>query len=260
MMIDTHCHLFLNRMCGREAEFLGRAAEAGVTRCVVVGITLDSSRQAIALAEEHPGVWATVGIHPHEAAGYSEHTTAELRDMAQHPKVVALGEMGLDYYRDLSPRDSQERALVAQLALARELGLPVVLHTREATGAILDVLRSHGSGVPGVVHSWSGNRSEVRQFLDLGLMIGYGGIMTYRQRDDVRESLAATPMSRILLETDAPFLSPEPVRATSPNEPANVRHIATRAAEVKGCSFEALSEATTANAIGLFRKMSPADG
>lgn len=255
VMIDTHCHLFLSRIRGRESEFVDRAAAAGITRCIVVGITLESSHEAIRLAESHEGLHATVGIHPHESAGYDQATHDALRDLCRHPKVVALGEMGLDFYRNLAPRDAQDHALASQLELAREVDLPVVLHTREATAELLAALREQGRGVRGVVHSWSGNRKEAREFLDLGLMIGYGGIMTYKPREDVRESLAATPMAQVLLETDAPFLSPEPVRGLSPNEPANIRHIANRAAQVKGCTVEEIAEATTANALRLFSKM-----
>lgn len=232
-----------------------RARAAGVKRIMNPGIDMESSRRAVAYAEAVGEVYAAVGFHPHDSAKLNDAAVEELRRLAKHPKVKAIGEIGLDYYRDLSPRDVQRRAFRRQLDLAAEFDLPVVVHCREA---LQDVLAMLGAWVAernqkgrGVLHSYSGGRTELEAVLSLGFMIGVAGPITFPKADELRAVARAAPLERLLIETDAPYLAPIPHRGRR-NEPANVQYVAEKIAEVRGETVGAVVEQTSANAARLF--------
>lgn len=260
MLVDSHCHLDLPHFDADREAVIARAWAAGVTRLVTIGTGLPSSRAALALAERYAGIYAAVGVHPHEAKDFDETTLTELEALAQHPKVVAIGEIGLDFYHDWSPRDAQARAFEAQLDLATRLELPVIVHDREAHAAVLATLRAHlppspsqgeGPGMRGVLHSFSGDTAVAQAVLALGLYLGFTGPVTFPKAADLRTVVAAVPLERLLVETDAPYLTPQPYRGQR-NEPAYVRYVAEGVAAIKGLSFETVAEQTTANAEALF--------
>ncbi|MER3457785.1 MAG: hydrolase TatD [Chloroflexota bacterium] len=250
MLVDTHCHLDHPRFDADIGAVIARAHEAGVLRMVTIGTGLPSSRAAVALAERYAGVYAAVGVHPHEAKDWDAATLAELEQLARHPKVVAIGEIGLDFYRDWSPRQAQARAFEAQLALAQQLGLPVIIHDREAHEAVLATLRAYAP-VRGVLHSFSGDAQVAEAALALGLYLGISGSVTFPKADALRQVVALAPLERLLIETDAPYLTPQAHRGRR-NEPAYVRYVAEEAAAVKGFPLEVVAAQTTANAEALF--------
>ena len=250
-LVDTHTHLEDPQFDSDRPAVLQRAAEAGVAWMVDVGADLASSRRAVALAAAQPHVWAAVGVHPHEAATVTPAALAELRALADNPRVVAIGEIGLDYYRDLSPRPQQQDAFVAQLALARELGLPVIVHSRDAHQETLAILRRAGGGLRGVMHCFSGDLAIAGDILDLELYIGIAGPVTYPKARVLAEVARQLPLERLLLETDCPYLAPQAHRGRR-NEPAYVRLIAERVAEMRGLSVEEIGQATSENACALF--------
>jgi TatD DNase family protein len=236
-----------------------RARAASVGTIVNVGTDVISSRRAVDLAERYEPVYAAVGVHPHGAKKLDGATLAQLRELAQKPKVVAIGEIGLDYYRNLSPRDAQRRAFQAQLAWAAKLGKPVIVHDRDAHEEILEVLTHWAAGLGnaaiagrlGVLHTFSGDLEMARKAIDLGFYISISGPVTYRNARQLPGIVRALPLDRLLVETDCPFLAPEPYRGKR-NEPAYTRLVAERIAELKGIPFDDLARATTANARRLF--------
>jgi len=253
-LIDTHCHLWHGRLKQRVDDVLSRAADAGVVHVICSSGTLAEARAACSLAGAHGNVSFTAGVHPHDAKDADDETVRQVGELAGREGCVAVGEIGLDYHYDFSPREAQRTALAAQLALADELDSPVVIHMREAVDDTLAIIRS--SGIEGgrlVFHSFTEGPAVARTVLDLGATISYSGIATFNRADDIRQAVAMTPDDRILVETDSPYLSPEPVRKMKTNEPANVVHVARRLAAVRGASLEAFAEATTANAIAFFR-------
>jgi TatD DNase family protein len=235
-----------------------RAHAAGVEQMVVTGTTTEVSRAAVDLAEAHDGLWATAGVHPHHAKTCGPTTTDTLRDLAAHPKVVAIGECGLDYFRDLSPRDVQQRWLTAQLELAADLRLPVFLHDRHAHADLIATLRAHRSSLPAaVVHCFTGTRAELEAYLELDLHIGITGwICDERRGRELREIVSLIPGDRLMLETDAPYLMPRTIRPkpkTRRNEPANLVHVLTAVAECRGEEIAAVAAATTRTARTFFQ-------
>ena len=251
MLIDSHAHIQLDKFDADRGAVLERAQEAGVHALMVIGFDLETSRGAIALAEEHDQVYATVGMHPHDAKDLHDETIHVFRDLAAHPKVLALGEMGLDYYRDLSPRPIQKAAFERQLDLAEELDLPIVIHNREAYHDILPILQARRSKVRGVMHCFSGDVEIMHQSLALGFHIGIGGPVTYRKSDALREVAQKVPADALLVETDCPWLAPQ-FRRGKRNEPAYVRATAEKIAELRGISLEEIGEITTRNFEELF--------
>jgi TatD DNase family protein len=251
LLVDTHAHLDMEQFDGDRAQALQRASEAGVEWLVDVGADLAGSRRAVDLAGNEPRIWAAVGIHPHDAATLTPEALAELTDLAQRPRVVAIGEIGLDYYRDLSPRTLQQEAFATQLDLARRLHLPVIVHNRDAHADTLSLLRAAGGGLRGVMHCFSGDLELARQVLDLGLHLGLAGPLTYPKATCLAEVARWAPMDRLLVETDCPYLAPQPCRGRR-NEPAYVRWVAERLAELRGCPFTVVAQATSANAAALF--------
>ena len=251
MLIDSHAHIQLDKFDADRGAVLERAQEAGVHAIMVIGFDLETSRRAIALAEEYDQIYATVGMHPHDAKDLDAETVGIFRDLAAHPKVVALGEMGLDYYRDLSPRPIQKATFERQLDLAEELDLPIVIHNREAYHDILPILQARRGRVRGVMHCFSGDVEIMRQSLALGFYIGIGGPVTYRKSDALQEVAQKVPADALLVETDCPWLAPQ-FRRGKRNEPAYVRATAEKIAKLRGISLEEISELTTQNFEALF--------
>lgn len=259
MLVDTHAHLDFDKFDRDRPVVLARAREAGVVVIVTIGVDLPSSRQAVALAEANEGVYATVGMHPHDAKALDGEVLARFRELGGHEKVVAVGEIGLDFYRDLSPRDVQRRAFRAQLAWAARLGKPVVIHDRDAHEEIMDMLASwageqRGSSLEGrlgVLHTFSGDLAMAQRAIELGFYLSIAGPVTYKNAGRLAEVVRALPLDRLLVETDCPFLAPHPHRGKR-NEPAYVRLVAERVAEIKGMPLDKVAAETTANAERLF--------
>ena len=259
MLIDTHAHLDLPQFEADRDAVIERAQAAGVKVIVNAGADLESSRRAVALAEQHPGVYAGVGVHPHDAKTLDGEVLAALRELARQPKVVAVGEIGLDFYRNLSPQDVQRRAFQAQLAWAARLGKPVIVHDREAHAEVLKALTSWAAGLMrsplagrvGVLHSFSGDLSMAEQAIELGFYISISGPVTYQNARRLAEIVQALPLDRLLVETDCPYLTPHPHRGKR-NEPAYVRLVAEKIAAIKGLTLDEVAATTTANARRLF--------
>jgi len=263
-LVDTHCHLDFDDLAEDIDGVLDRAAAAGVGRIVVPALDLTNIPAVLAMAERYEAVFAAIGIHPNSAVGWQDAWLDELRAAARHEKVVAIGEIGLDYYWDKAPAETQQRALTLQLELAAELGLPVIIHNRDASPDVLRLLAASplaGRARPGVLHSFAADWATAEKALSLGFYLGFTGPLTYKKADELRAIAARAPLDRILIETDAPFLAPHPYRGRR-NEPAWVRYVAEKLAEVRGLPLEAIAHATTANAMRLFGLpdgMAPAD-
>jgi TatD DNase family protein len=252
MLIDTHCHLNHADFDADRTEAIARARAAGVGAMIVIGYDLPSSERAVALAAEEPALYATVGIHPHDARTLDDTALARLSALAQHPKVVGLGEIGLDFYRNLSPRDDQERAFRRQIQLARGLRLPIILHTRESENEVLTILEEEGTdGLAGILHCFSAGPEVAWRCFRLGFHVGLGGVLTFKNARALQETARELPLDRIVLETDAPYLAPHPHRGRR-NEPAYVALVADRLAELHGRAPGEIAEITTANARALF--------
>ncbi|HYF66385.1 MAG TPA: TatD family hydrolase [Herpetosiphonaceae bacterium] len=254
MLIDTHCHLYSDQFDADRAAALERAGAAGVDRMIAIGYDLPSSRSAIALAQESPLVWATAGIQPHYAQVAGDAEMGELRGLLARPRVVALGEIGLDYYHDRAPHDLQEALFRRQLALARELDLPVVIHSRDAREDTIRILGDAARGQPGVMHSFSGDWEYAEACLEVGFYLSFSGPLTFKKAAELHEVARRAPLDRILIETDAPYLTPHPFRGKR-NEPAYVRYVAEALAELRGQPLAAIAAATTANADRLFDRL-----
>lgn len=256
MLIDTHLHLDFGRYDNERAAVVARAVEAGVTQMITIGTSLESSQRAIALAERFDAVWAAVGVHPNDAHEWGEQTAEQLRIWAAHPKVVAIGEIGLDYYWKRVPHPVQQLAFEMQLALAAEVGLPVIIHDREAHEDVMTTLRHWVSTLSpeaprGVLHFFSGDLEMATEAISWGFYLGVDGPLTFKNARTMQKVVAALPLERLVVETDAPFLTPHPHRGQR-NEPAYVRHVAEKVAELQGVSFEKVAHQTTTNAQSLF--------
>lgn len=248
-MIDSHTHLDL---CDPpDAELVARAADAGVERIVTVGTTGASCRAALRAAEDFPQVYAAVGRHPNEATGFDDADLAELKALAAHPRCVAIGETGLDYYRDYAPRADQQRAFEAQIELARERGKPLMIHTRAADEDTLAVLEDRAGGVPVVLHCFSMSDRLERCLAHPDWWLSFAGNVTYPKASALRDAVLRVPTRRLLVETDAPFLSPQVVRG-KPNEPANVVHTAQAVAIERRVPYEELEAGLAASAGSVF--------
>ncbi|HLK17175.1 MAG TPA: TatD family hydrolase [Fimbriimonadaceae bacterium] len=252
MLIDTHCHLNLRDKFPDPEPVVAAAREEGVDRLVVVGIDEATSRHAVELAERFEGVFATVGWHPTSTANFQASWLEPIRELAGHPKVVAIGEIGLDYYWPDSPPADQERALLAQLDLAAELGKPVVYHCRDAYPALLSLLEARTQPGAQVMHCFGGHAEDARRAVALDLYFGVDGPVTYKNAAELRETLKTIPRDRLVLETDSPFLPPVPFRG-KPNVPAFVPYIARGLGDTLGLSETEIAALTTANAERLFR-------
>ncbi len=252
-LIDSHCHLDYPPMSDDVSAALARAAEAGVEQVVHIGCSLDRIDPALELARAHEHVFISLGVHPHDAVDLDDALLARLRALAKTPKVVAIGETGLDYYYDRSPREVQREAFARHIELAREVDKPLVLHIREAHAdawAILDQTAARDN--PGIVHCFTGGPDEAREWIDRGWHLAFSGISTFKTAAHIREAAVLCPADRILLETDAPFLAPVPVRGRK-NEPANVAFTCVHLAQARGESPDALARQAAANTRSLLR-------
>jgi TatD DNase family protein len=250
-MIDTHCHLTDERLGAQLDDVLARAAAAGVTRLITIGTGLADDEAAVALCRGRPFLRCAVGVHPNYAHEADLNDLPRLRDVQADPAVVALGEMGLDYHHHFAPKSRQRHVFEFQLNLAAELNRPVVIHCREATDDCLAVMRQFPA-VRAVFHCFTGSPGEARQILDQGYLLGFTGAATFKKADALRGAVRLTPLDRMVVETDAPYLSPEPMRKQKVNEPALVVHVAEVVAREKGTSVAEIDRVTTENAGRFF--------
>ena len=255
MLVDSHCHLDFPDFADELDEVVARAGEAGVATMLTICTHLTRFPQVLAVAERFANVWCTVGIHPHEAASEPETSVETLLRLAEHPKVVGFGETGLDYHYLHSPAEAQQRSFRVHIAAARTARLPLVVHTREADADTARILAEEmGQGpFPGLLHCFSSSRQLAENAVDLGFFVSFAGIVTFKTAEALRETAAALPLERILVETDAPYLAPVPKRGKR-NEPAYVRHTAAEVARIRGMAFADLAAATTDNFFRLFTK------
>jgi TatD DNase family protein len=242
-LVDSHCHLDDEKFDPDRAQVIERAFAAGVETMMAIG-TGGELDVAIQQAERYPFIYATIGVHPHDASKATPDTFARLRDLAGHPKVLAIGEIGLDYHYDFSPRDVQRSVFERQLEIAAEFHKPIVIHTREAWDDTLAQVPSLPNG--GIMHCFTGDAAQARQALDLGFHLSFGGVLTFPKAESLREAAKITPEDRLLVETDCPYLAPVPYRGKR-NEPAFVVATARRLAEVRGSTPQAIAECTTRN-------------
>ena len=252
--IDTHCHLDEDAFTQDCAESISRAVDAGVVAMVAVGITLQSCRRVIELADRFPAVFATVGLHPNYVSTAGPQDWDQIVDLAKSPKVVGLGETGLDQYWDHSPLELQVEYFDRHMELSRNLDLPFVVHCRDAEADVVAQLRRHAQQEPlnGVMHSFCGSSETAAACLEMGMYLSIGGMVTFKKNESLRQVAATIPTDRLLVETDAPYLAPTPFRGKR-NEPAHVRLTAACLAEIRGVTKEEIAGATTANARRLFR-------
>ncbi len=252
ILFDAHCHLDDRKFNSDREQTVAAAEKAGVAYMMNAASDIESSLAAVRLAERYGSIYASVGVHPHNASDMDEDMLLTLEIMAKHPRVKAIGEIGLDYYRDLSPRDVQKIWFVRQIELAKKLRLPIIIHDRDANGDVFDILRSSCAFENGLqMHSYSGSAELARQYVRLGAYISISGPVTYKNASEKREVVKVVPLDRLLVETDSPYLTPEPKRGMR-NEPAFVRYVLEQIAELKGISAEEAAAATTANACRLF--------
>ena len=251
-MIDSHCHLDFDQFDGRRDEVLQAARAAGVHTVVNIGVDLASSVKSVRLAGQYDMVYASVGVHPHDARTLDDETHDRLEELIGHDKVIAVGEIGLDYYRDLSPRKVQRAAFRRQLELAVEHGLPVVIHTRKALDEAVEIMRDYAPRLAGgVFHCFEGDTDSVDGVFDLGLIISVGGVVTFKNSQMSRVA-AAVPLEKMILETDAPFLTPVPFRGKT-NSPAHVRYVYEKVAELKGIPVTEVERVVDRTCRKLFR-------
>lgn len=251
-LVDSHLHLHFPQYDADMEEVIRRAIQGGVGYFVNIGTDLEDSRKAVAVAEAHPEVYAAVGYHPHETKRADPSELAELKKLLQHPKVVAVGEVGLDYFHDHSPREIQRKLLKTFLGWYKQYEKPVILHCRDAYDDLMQILKETVEfPCRGVVHCFSSNAITMKKFLDMGFYIAFGGALTYKKNDDLREACKACPVDRLLIETDAPYLAPQ-TRRGKRNEPLFMVETANFMAELRRVSLEDLAETTTANAKELF--------
>jgi TatD DNase family protein len=257
-LVDSHCHLDFPELAGDIAGVMARARTAGVGHMLTIGTKISAFPGVLAAAERFPDVSCSVGIHPHDAATEVETDAATLIDLARHPKVVAFGETGLDFFYEHSPREQQERSFRAHVAAARSGGLPVIVHTRDADDDMARVLTDETAkgSFTGVIHCFSSGQQLADLALKLGLYISISGIVTFKKADELRAVVKTVPLDRLLVETDSPYLAPVPYRGKS-NEPAYVTKTAAVVAELKGVTPAELAAQTTANFFRLFHKAKP---
>lgn len=251
-LFDSHCHVDEEQFDGDRDEVLRNMAKNGVTRYAVIGSDMATSARAVTFAAEHPGAIAAVGIHPHEAKGYQEGDTEQLKEWILSGKAKAIGEIGLDYYYDLSPRETQMNVCRIQMELAWKIGAPVAFHIRDAHQDMLDLMKSMKSHLtPGIIHCFSGSAEIAKEYLKLGYMISFAGPVTFKKAPKLQEAAKMIPRDRLLIETDSPYLAPEPVRGRR-NEPANVLYVARKLAEIREESLEEVAACTSENAARLY--------
>ena len=250
---DSHCHIDEEKFDEDRDEVLLRMREAGVTRCAVIGTDRGTSQRAAAFVKAHPGFAAAAGTHPHEAKDFLEADLELYRDLFLRGEVQAIGEIGLDYYYDLSPRETQREVCRAQMELAYEMDAPVVFHIRDAHGDMLEIMREMKAKLtPGIIHCFSGSPETAREYLRLGYMISFSGPVTFKKAPRLQEAARLVPRDRLLVETDSPYLAPEPKRGRR-NEPTFVPYIGMKIAELRGETPEEIAACTTENACAIYR-------
>jgi TatD DNase family protein len=255
MLIDSHAHIQSKEYAGEAADVIERARDAGVEKIIAVGGAGDmsSNTEAVALADSFPNIYATVGMHPHDAKDVGADELRAARELTSHPKVIAVGETGLDYYYNHSPHEVQRRVFTQFIHMARETGLPIVVHERDAAQEAAELLRSEGvRELHGVIHCFTGNYQAACDYLDLGFYLSFTGILTFKNAEPLRDVVRKVPLERMLVETDSPFLTPVPHRGKR-NEPAYVRLVAETVASVKNISVEHVARVTTENVQNLFK-------
>lgn len=254
-IFDSHAHLDDRRFEDDRSEVIKRAKEAGVGCLINVGADLESSHSAIDLAQKHSFIFAAVGVHPHDAAGYDDPAEQEIIEMAKSQGVVAIGEIGLDYHYDNSPRELQKKAFIRQLRVASSLDLPVIIHNREAHRDCLDILHQEKSNRQrGVFHCYSGSAEMVKEVIELGFYVSFAGVITFKNAKKAVQALEMVPMDRLLFETDCPYLSPEPYRGKR-NEPSYIRYTAEKMAQILGIEYEVLCNKVWENTFRLFSRL-----
>lgn len=253
MIFDTHCHLDDERFNEDREEACQRMLENDVKHCVCVGSDMASSRRCLELANAHAGIFAACGVHPHEAKDAKDGYLDELKAMLLQEKCVALGEIGLDYYYDLSPRDVQKRVMEEQMELAIAMDMPVIFHIRDAHGDMVDFFRSRKTLPRGIIHCFSGSAETAMEYVKMGFFISFAGPVTFKNAQNLQRAAEAVPLDRLLCETDSPYLAPVPMRGKR-NEPAYVRFVNQKLAELKGISEEEMARITCQNAFRLYTK------
>ncbi|MDD4803034.1 MAG: TatD family hydrolase [Syntrophomonas sp.] len=253
MIIDTHAHLQDKQLRDNLEIILTRAEQAGVEKIICVGYDLQSSRDAVMMARKYKQIYAAVGIHPHDAKTLTNEVLEKFRDWGKEPKVVAIGEIGLDYYRDLSPRDKQQEAFIEQIKLAHEVGKPIIIHDRDAHQDVIDIVKEHRAGKNGgIMHCYSGNLPLAMESIKQGFYISFAGPVTYKNAKKAQEVVLQIPYNRLLVETDCPYLTPEPLRGKI-NEPANVRWVVQKIAELRKQHPDEIAYLTNRNAREIYR-------
>ena len=252
---DSHCHVDEEKFNEDRDTVLARMREHGITRFAVIGSDMETSRHAIAFAKQHPGAVAAGGIHPHEAKGFREEDCEEIARWWKTGEIRAIGEIGLDYYYDFSPRDVQKAVCIRQMELAYELGAPVAYHIRDAHGEMLEIMKSMKQKLTGgIIHCFSGSAEMAKEYLKLGYYISFAGPLTFKRAPKLQEAALLVPKDRLLIETDSPYMAPEPVRGRR-NEPANVRYVGMKLAELRGETAEEVAAYTTENAMKIYGLM-----
>lgn len=255
MWIDSHCHLDMAAFDPDRPQVIERAFSQGIDRIITIGTDLDSSRKALALAITYPNIWATVGVHPHDAASFGPKILPRLTDLAKVPKVVAIGEIGLDFYRNLSPQKAQKETFRQLIRLARQTTLPIIIHDREAHQEVLTILREErAEEIGGVFHCFSGDWEMARQCLDLNFYLSVTGAVTYKKGSVLEDVVRRAPIESLLLETDAPYLAPLPFRGKR-NEPSYLVHTAEHVARLRDITLPELSQAVQNNTKRAFKRM-----
>lgn len=254
MMFDSHAHLDNIRFSEDRDEVIARARENGIVGIINAGACMQSSASSIELAEKHDFIYAAVGVHPHDAKDVKEGDYEQLAEWTKHPKVVAVGEIGLDYYYDLSPREVQQEVFIRQLDVARQTGMPIIIHDRDAHGDIMQLIKKEAKGLTGVFHCFSGSMEMMREVVALGFYVAFGGSATFKNAAKLTAIAAAVPFDRLLLETDCPYLTPQPYRGRR-NEPVYVKLVAEHIAGLREIDIDEIGQATTANIKRLFTKI-----
>jgi TatD DNase family protein len=246
VLIDTHCHLTFEPLADGVEAVLQRSRQAGVTGWITVGTSLEDSRKAVTLAAQHESMYASVGIHPHDAKEAGEQALDEIRKLARADGVVAIGETGLDFHYNFSKQPDQKRVFIAHLEIARELDLPVIIHSRNAFDETIEILDRHGAGLRGVVfHCFGDSADQAKLLLGRGYYISFTGVVTFKNAETARQAAKAVPLDRLMVETDCPYMSPVPMRKQKPNEPALMVHTARLLAQLKGVSPDEFGQAST---------------
>lgn len=252
-LFDTHCHVDCDRFDEDRSQVHQRMLEAGVTRYAVIGSDMPSSRHCVEYAAAHEGCYAAVGVHPHDAKTWQDGDEKQLTAWLREEKVVAIGEIGLDYYYDLSPRDVQKDVCLKQMTLAYQLDVPVVYHVRDAHQDMIDLMKAqHGQLSGGIIHCFSGSWEIAKEYLKMGFYISFAGPVTFKKAPKLQEAAVNVPLDRILVETDSPYLTPEPYRGRR-NEPGHVYHVAEKIAALRGMRLDEFAAQTTENALRVYR-------